>query len=310
MRDLLVKIMPVKTPSQNLAELFADVNKKSSAALSNKNWIKTQSAADLPGVRALTRNFVSEYAMPRHVHQEYVFSLAIKGATEFDCGHCGATHILQPNHLLLTEAHEVYASWTLGKPPWQFRSLSISKEKFGLLTKSVSDGKIITAPHFTHATIRNDEIRRLFLALHESLNADFSTLEQETRLLDWVAALQQNYTEESSKFQNRRVYSETDAVRRVREFIRENVGEILDFQKLADIARLSPFHLNRSFKAQIGLPPHEFQNQLRVKKSLDLIAQKKSFAEIAYAVGFSDQSHFIRFFKRFTGVTPKNFLAR
>jgi AraC-like DNA-binding protein len=76
------------------------------------------------------------------------------------------------------------------------------------------------------------------------------------------------------------------------------------------VARLSPYHLNRSFSAQVGLPPHEFQNQLRVERALGLIAQRRSLAEVAAETGFSDQSHFNRFFKRYLGVTPGSVLTR
>lgn len=276
---------------------------------SSQNWIKTLSVPRLEGVRTQTANFHSERDTPRHVHHEYVFSLAIEGATAFDCGHCGETHILQPNDLLLTEAHEVYASRTIGKPPWRNFSLGISKEKLSSLLDFAADGKRIQLPHFTRGAVKNDELRRLFLKLHNSLNENAAMLEQETLLLDWVVSVGRTYAAESNRFLSRRIYSETAAIRRVREFLRENVAENVKLQTLAEIARLSPFHLNRAFRAQIGLPPHEFQNQLRIEKALKLIAQKKSFAEIAFELGFSDQSHFNRFFKRYLGVTPKNLLA-
>lgn len=78
------------------------------------NWVKTQSVPHLEGVRTHASNFVSERNAPRHVHQEYVFGLAIAGAMEIDCGHCAETHILQPKDLLLTKADEVYSSRALG----------------------------------------------------------------------------------------------------------------------------------------------------------------------------------------------------
>lgn len=275
----------------------------------NKNWIKMLSVPHLEGVRTQIANLYSERETPRHVHHEYVFSLVIEGATAFDCGHCGETHVLQPNDLLLTEAHEVYASRTFGKPPWRNFSLAISKEKLSSLLDSAADGKRIQLPHFTRGAVKNDELRRLFLKLHNSLNENAATLEQETLLLDWIVSVAQTYAAEPNGFGSRRIYSETAAIRRVREYLRENVSENVKLQTLAEIARLSPFHLNRSFRAQIGLPPHEFQNQLRIEKALKFIAQKKSFAEIAFELGFADQSHFNRFFKRYLGVTPKNLLA-
>lgn len=61
----------------------------------------------------------------------------------------------------------------------------------------------------------------------------------------------------------------------MREFTREKVSENIKPRELAEIAGLSSFHPNRAFSAQVGLPPHEFQNQLRIEKAAKLIAQKK-----------------------------------
>lgn len=275
-----------------------------------QNWVKTQAVAEVEGVRIHSSNFISERNAPRHVHQEYVFGLAITGTMEIDCGHCGATHIVQPNDLMLTEAHEVYSSRALGLPPWRYVSISVSKEKLGLLLDT-EGGKEIKLPHFTQGAVKNDKFRSLFLKLHDSLNDGRTALEQESLLSAWVVSVNEIYSDEQNSLrQSRRIYSESGAVRRVREFIRENVSENIKLQDLAEVANLSPFHLNRAFSAQIGLPPHEFQSQLRIEKAAKLLARKKPLAEIAFETGFSDQSHFNRFFKRYVGVTPKKFVAR
>ena len=275
----------------------------------DKNWVKTQSVTLLEGVRTHAANFVSERAAPRHIHQEYVFGLATAGAMEIDCGHCGAAHILEPNDLMLTEADEVYSSRSLGLAPWRFVSISVSKEKLGLLLSSAADNDI-TLPHFMQGAVKNSNLRRMFLKLYDSLGDERTPLEQESLLSDLIVSITDIYSEQQTGFQSRRIYSESDAVRRVRDFIRENIAENIKLQELAEIARLSPFHLNRTFARQVGLPPHEFQNQLRIEKAAELIAQKKPFAEIAHSTGFADQSHFNRFFKRYVGVTPKRFAAR
>jgi hypothetical protein len=56
---------------------------------SSNDWIKTRSVPHLEGVRTLAANFINEDNAPRHVHEEYVFCLAVSGATEIDCGYCG-----------------------------------------------------------------------------------------------------------------------------------------------------------------------------------------------------------------------------
>ncbi len=275
---------------------------------STENWVKTRSVPHLEGVRTHQANFVSERNAPRHVHQEYVFGAAIAGALEIDCGRCAEKHVLQPNDLMLTQAHEVYSSRTLGLAPWRFVSISVSKEKLGLLLES-DDGKQIALPHFTSGAVKNNQLRRTFLKLHDSLNDERTALEQESLLSDWVVSINETYADQQNSRDLRRIYSEPPAIRRVREFIRENVAENIKLEDLSKIARLSPFHLNRAFARQVGLPPHEFQNQLRIEKAAELIAEKKSLAEIAFLTGFADQSHFNRFFKRYVGVTPKKFVA-
>lgn len=277
---------------------------------SNRNWIKELSVPHLEGVKTHAANFISERITPRHVHHDYVFGLMVSGEMEIDCGHCNQTHILQPNDLLLTEPQEVYSSRSLGFSPWRYLSIGVSKEKLVLFLESLAVGKQIRLPHFTRGTIKNDAFRESFLKLYASLNNESTVLEQESRLLDWVASLIENYADEPNYFLNRRVYQESHAVRRVREFIRENVADNIKLQTLSEISGLSPFHLNRTFSAQIGLPPHEFQNQLRVEKATELMERNKPLVEIATEIGFSDQSHFNRFFKRYKGVTPKQFFTK
>jgi AraC-like DNA-binding protein len=275
-----------------------------------ENWVKTQSIPHLEGVKTYAAHFISQRDAPRHVHHEYVFGGLITGAMEINCGHCGEKHILRPSDILLTEAHEVYSSRALGKPPWRYFSISVSKEKIGSLLNSINPERSLTLPHFTRGALENGEVRQRFFNLHNSLSEEQTSLEQESLLLDWIVSVNEFYADQTDNFHNRRIYSESMAVRRVREFIHDNLGENITLQSLSEIAQLSPFHLNRAFSTQVGLPPHEFQNQLRIEKSLDLVQQKKSLAEIAIETGFSDQSHFNRFFKRYTGVTPKRFFAR
>lgn len=171
-----------------------------------------------------------------------------------------------------------------------------------------ADGKQTELPHYIQGAVKSNELRRLFLKLRDSLTTGQMPLEQESVLLDWVVLVDRMHTDKSEN-SRRSFFSETAAIRRVREFISENFAENIKLQDLAEIARLSPFHLNRVFAKEIGIPPHVFQNQLRIEKARELIAQKKSLAEIASETGFSDQSHFTRFFKRYTGVTPKKFFT-
>lgn len=69
-------------------------------------------------------------------------------------------------------------------------------------------------------------------------------------------------------------------------------------------------HLIDLFKKHIGLTPKYYQRILRFNELLQRIQKKEkiSWTEIAYSCGYSDQSHFIKEFKHFSGFNPKEFI--
>lgn len=77
---------------------------------------------------------------------------------------------------------------------------------------------------------------------------------------------------------------------------------------LSERTYISPYHLIRSFKAQIGLTPHQFQIQNRIRKAQYLLREKSTITEVALATGFCDQSHFNNCFKRLVGITPLQYI--
>ena len=72
------------------------------------------------------------------------------------------------------------------------------------------------------------------------------------------------------------------------------------------MARLSPYHFARQFKAATGLPPHQYVITRRVERAKLLLqaGTDLSLAEVAAEAGFSDQSQFSQHFKRVVGATP------
>ena len=98
------------------------------------------------------------------------------------------------------------------------------------------------------------------------------------------------------------------AMRRVREYVDAHLGDSMDLATLAGVAGVSIHHFARGFKQSAGVTPHHYLTQKRVERAQNLLAHTDlSLSEIAYAVGFSDQSHLARHFRQMLGVTPGQF---
>ena len=91
-------------------------------------------------------------------------------------------------------------------------------------------------------------------------------------------------------------------------FIQDNLASDLSLDAIAQEAGLSCYHFARLFTEAFGIAPHQYVIQARVERAKLLITQSRlPLGEVAQHVGFSDQSHFTRHFKRLVGVTPRAF---
>jgi AraC family transcriptional regulator len=71
------------------------------------------------------------------------------------------------------------------------------------------------------------------------------------------------------------------------------------------VARLSPYHFARQFKAATGLPPHRYVVARRVERAKTLVqGGETSLVQVAARAGSSDQRQLSHHFKRLVGVTP------
>jgi AraC family transcriptional regulator len=99
-------------------------------------------------------------------------------------------------------------------------------------------------------------------------------------------------------------------VRRITEYISENLASNPTLEQMAAVVHLSPYHFARQFKAATGLAPHQYVISRRVQRAQDLLRadRRLGLAEVAFRTGFASQSHFCLHFKRLVGVTPRKFM--
>ncbi len=96
-----------------------------------------------------------------------------------------------------------------------------------------------------------------------------------------------------------------NALHRCVQYIETHYQEKITLEQMAKLIYLSPAHFSRVFHKEMGEPFNAYLNRIRIEKSKELLAHDGlRLTDIAFAVGFEDQSYFTKVFKRFVGVTP------
>jgi AraC-like DNA-binding protein len=263
----------------------------------NRHPIKVWLPQDLTQLE-LHRGFSVARPVPRHWHDEYQLCLVESG--KGDLIYRGTNFLTPPSSLFIVHPGEVHSNRAFDNLGCSYRTIFLPPEIMQN-TAAEAQGKKADQPFFPTTVIFDKEIIGRFLNLHSALEQSSSSLERQTLLLNFLNKLIDRFAD--SRPSPHPFGLERKAVKQACDYLSEHYAENISLEKLASIANLSPFHFNRVFSEQVGMPPHAFQTQLRVSRAKSLLRQGRALTHIALETGFFDQSHLNRHFKRLTGVT-------
>jgi len=156
--------------------------------------------------------------------------------------------------------------------------------------------------------IRDSQIEHICLALKAELEAGCPSgrLYGDGLAVALAAHLLGKYATHAMNAHGNSVGLPACKLRRVIEYINDNLTEDLTLAEIAHVAGMNPHYFSRAFKQATGTPPHRFVTNCRVEKAKRLLAEDElPLVEIGLSVGFQNQSHFTTLFHKLTGLTPK-----
>ncbi len=172
------------------------------------------------------------------------------------------------------------------------------------MAEDVFDRPCAAPPVFAHSQVHDMELALEFLATHKALEYSGDLLERDERMILVLGKLLARHAGVPSFQAAGRERTKVDLAR---DYIDAHFSSGIGLDTLANLSALSRHHFIRAFKRELGLTPHAYVTDRRVREARKLLAVGISPADAAVQCGFYDQSHLNRVFKARIGVTPGAF---
>ncbi|GII02452.1 AraC family transcriptional regulator [Planobispora takensis] len=250
----------------------------------------------LPGVDLLKARYVT-HRFTRHVHEEYAIGVILSGVEEFD--YRGARHRAGAGSVVLVDPEQVHTGHAGVPDGWSYRMLYPSVQVIADIADELLAGR--GTPYFPQTVVPGSQAAPLLRAAHLAAERGDDLASSSLARTAFGALVRHHAAYRPPRPQRS---AGDDAVRRAREILHESLLDPPTLEDLARAVEVRPFTLIRAFKAATGLPPHTYLNTLRVRRARCLLDSGTPAAQVAAEVGFTDQAHLNRHFKRIVGVPP------
>jgi AraC-like DNA-binding protein len=243
--------------------------------------IRYGAVSGVPGLETLSAGRL-RLQFDRHFHDTYSFGIVLDGVER--CGIRRSRHFFEPGSVPMFNPGEVHDGGPATEQGWSYRMVYLEPSL-------VEAERLFPLSERRDATAR-DAVSRLFDAIDcgSALGID----EALARALEILLG---------SAHSGRA----SPVLSKVRERIDADCCAPLRLRDLCALAGVSPTRLARAFEAAYGLTPHRYQQSRRIARAKRMVVAGAPLAEIAFACGYSDQSHLNRWFLRIQGTTPGSY---
>jgi len=266
------------------------------ARVDRRNTTRYWNDPHLAGLSCLCADFTAHDYAP-HSHEALVVAVTEAGGSEFRSR--GEVNEASTSVLLVFNPAEPHSGRMARSARWRYRGLYLTETALESLAETLG---IESVPYFTANVFRDIDLIEAFLDLHRALQKRTDAfLACETL----VGSLGQLFRRHGSRGERIPIASrDRGAVSSIQALMQHRYGERLMLEDMGRIVDLTPFQLIGLFKRTVGLTPHAYLTQVRLKAAIREMRRGADIAESALAAGFYDQSALTNHFKRAYGITP------
>jgi AraC-like DNA-binding protein len=233
---------------------------------------------------------------PNHFHEYYVIGYMVSGERYLSCKN--EEYTLRRDDIVLFNPEDNHTCAQSGTEALHYLGINISKPVMSKLVNEITGREKL--PQFSQTVISDKELACYIQPLHDSIMSGSGEFEKEELLLLMISLLLERYCEPFEE-------NSIDCPREIEntcKFIETHFTETISLEQLCACAGLSKSALLRAFTKSKGITPYRYLQTVRVGTAKKLLEQGTSLIDAAMQTGFSDQSHFTKFFTMFIGLPP------
>lgn len=278
------------------ARHVSDMNSTSQDTASG-DWVRIRRDAET-GIESVHAQFHG-HAYDPHDHDEVLVGVTQQGVQRFRCHR--RIHTSSPGRAILIEPGAVHDGHAPERGGFTYAMLYLPQAWVACALQGLGQREISAIlPAFrstlTEDTALSEAIQQAFIAVHhrEGRLARDQSLDRMLRLLcNHLSTQGPSVPRESSA-----------RMLLARDYLHDRMGHDIGLDELARYSSTDRFRLTRQFRSAFGMSPHAYLVRLRLRRARALLAQGVPPAQAATEVGFADQSHLGRWFRRAYRLTP------
>lgn len=272
--------------------------------------VLTQAELQIPGIRTFGWLDMkgATPALKSHYHQNcFELTFVTKGCVTF-CSD-GREYAVYGGDAFLTRPNEIHstneAPLAVGQICWIQLDVS-NLEEFLFLSRAAAEDLVAQLHQVRHPCIRTDNGQATYM-LKTLISGAFGDHAVCSRyeLASYIAV----YLRQVLRFADADGARVSMDIARICEYINQNLSEPLPLEELASVGHLSVSQFKHKFKSQIGLSPRNYVNRQKIDHIKQLLTPDSILTRIASDFGFCNSSYFSVVFKKYTGLTPTEYIA-
>jgi AraC-like DNA-binding protein len=241
-----------------------------------------------------------EQVFPRHFHDTYVVCVDERGA--HSSWYRGERVIVPEGTLAIVPPGEVHTGQRVPGWPWHYRAVYPSVD---LMATLAQDAGLSDTPSLGSLCVTDRGLANRFVRAHRRWEEDADPLAAEGAMVEVLATLLRRHGAGPRPRSDPRPPARCAQV--LVAYLHDCFAQRITLDDLARSTALTRYAVLRVFRREIGIPPYRFLTQVRVERAKRLLQAGLPAAAVAQQVGFADQSHLTRHFRRLVGVTPGAF---